>query len=160
MLGVGNTMMQDDGIGVWAVRSLAESYLAPPEVRLIEGGVSGYRLLAEMAEADALIIIDAVEGERPPGSLYRISAEKLPQRRGPLFSAHEIGIGEVLSVARFRGRLPPTLIIGVQPLESQQIGLDLTPPLREALPRVVAAVVEELRALGVPVTRKEQGPHA
>lgn len=160
VLGVGNTMMQDDGVGVWAVRSLAEGYTMPPGVRLIEGGVAGFCLLAELYHTDSLLIIDAMEGEGPPGSLYRLCPEGLPVRQGPLFSAHEIGIGEVLSVARFRGSLPPTLIIGVQPVETRQAGTELTPLLRAALPRVVAAVVEELRARGVEMTKKEESPHA
>ncbi len=154
VLGVGNTLMRDDGIGVWVVRALARAYAWPSQVRLVDAGVAGLRCLPEFEGAEHLLIIDAARGEGPPGTLYRLAPEDLPAGRGPFMSAHEVGITEVLSVARFLGKLPRTRIIGVQPLESGAVGLDLTPPLREALPRVVAAVVEELRALGVEAREK------
>jgi hydrogenase maturation protease len=157
VLGVGNTLMQDDGVGVRAVRLLSESWKLPPHVRLIEGGVAGFRLLPEISSADYLLIIDAVEGSGPPGSIHRLGPEDLSKREGPLFSAHEVGICELLSVARFLGKLPRVRIVGVKPLEAKVPGLDLTPILREALPRVIAAVVEDLRAAGIECTEKNQG---
>lgn len=158
VIGVGNTLMQDDGVGVWAVRAFAQAYELPPHVRLIDGGVVGLGLLPELSSAEHLLMIDAVEGKGPPGTLYHLVPEDLPARRGPSLSAHEVGVSEVLSVARLLGRLPRTRILGVQPLETQAIGLDLTPPLREALPRVVAAAAEELGALGVEIKKKGVQP--
>ncbi len=154
VLGVGNTLMQDDGVGVWALRALAEAYELPSSVRLIDAGVAGFRHLPEIAEADCLIILDAVEGDGPPGTLYRLTPEDIPARQGPTLSAHEVGIAEILSMAEFLGKLPKTRILGIQPIETRAVGLDLTPPLQEALPGIVEAVAEELRALGVETIRK------
>ncbi|MBI3596462.1 MAG: HyaD/HybD family hydrogenase maturation endopeptidase [Nitrospirae bacterium] len=154
VLGVGNTLMQDDGIGVWAVRTLAETYDLPARVRLIDGGVAGLRCLSEFEGAEHLLIIDAVSGQQPPGTIYHLTPEELSARRGPFFSAHEVGVAELLSVARFLGRLPLTRILGVQPQEVREIGLDLTPVLRAVLPRVVDAAVGELESLGVKPVRK------
>lgn len=157
VLGIGNTLMQDDGVGVRAARLLSETYDLPPQVRLIEGGVAGLRLLPQISSADYLLIIDAVEGRGPPGSIYRLGPEDLPGREGPILSAHEVGICELLSVATFVGKLPRTRIVGVKPLENEVPGLDLTPTLREALPRVIAAVVEELKAAGIECAEKNHG---
>ena len=154
VLGVGNTLMQDDGVGVWTIRALAEAYDLPPHVRLIEAGIAGLRLLSELDGAEHLLIVDAVAGKGRPGSIYHLTPEDLPKGRGPFLSAHEVGITEVLSVAELLGRRPRTRILGVQPLETETVGLELTPPLQEALPQVVAAAVEELRVLGVEVTEK------
>jgi hydrogenase maturation protease len=154
ILGIGNTLMQDDGIGVYAIQALAHTYILPDNVCLVEGGIAGLRLLSDLSGADYLLIIDAVEGTGPPGTLYQLNPQDLPKGRGFFMSAHEIGIAEVLSMAEFLGKLPQTCIIGVQPLEARKIGLELTPPLQEALPRVVAAVVGELQELGVQVIRK------
>lgn len=155
ILGVGNTLMQDDGVGVWAVRALAEAYDLPSHVQLVEAGVAGLRLLSYLNGEDHLLIIDAVHWNGPPGAIYRLTPEDLPKGRGPLMSAHEVGITEVLSVADLLGRRPRTRILGVQPLEVQSVGLELTPPLQEALPQVVAAAVEELQALGVELIPKD-----
>lgn len=154
VLGVGNTLMQDDGIGVWAVRRLAETYDLPAHVRLVDGGVAGLRCLPEFEGAEHLLIIDAVSGKESPGAIYRLTPEDLSARQGPFFSAHEVGIVELISVAQMLGKLPQTRILGVQPQEVRDVGLDLTPMLRGVLPRVVEAAVGELQALGVRPVRK------
>jgi hydrogenase maturation protease len=152
---VGNTLMRDDGIGVRAVRTLAETYDLPAHVRLVEGGVAGLRCLSAFEGAEYLLIVDAVYGKNPPGAIDRLAPEELPERQGAVFSAHEIGVAELLSVARLLGKLPTTRILAVQAKEVQSVGLDLTPELQGALPRVVEVLVEELRLLGVEPVRKE-----
>lgn len=160
ILGIGNTLMQDDGIGVWAVQALLETYVLPPNVRVVEGGVAGFRLLPEIDEAEHLLIIDAVKGNCPPGTVYHLAPEDLPASRTLTLSAHEVGIMEVLSVAELIGKMPHTKILGVQPLETERVGLELTQPLKEAIPFVVAAAAEELRALGIVMFRKKERGHA
>jgi hydrogenase maturation protease len=155
VLGVGNTLMRDDGIGVRAVRTLAETYDLPAHVRLVEGGVAGLRCLSAFEGAEYLLIVDAVYGKKTPGAIDRLAPEELPEHRGTVFSAHEIGVAELLSIARLLGKLPPTRILAVQAKEVQSVGLDLTPELQGALPRVVDVLVEELRLLGVEPIRKE-----
>ncbi|MBI2087324.1 MAG: HyaD/HybD family hydrogenase maturation endopeptidase [Deltaproteobacteria bacterium] len=154
VLGVGNTLMRDDGVGVWAVGALAEAYDVPAHVRVMDGGVAGLRLLSEIARAEFLLIVDAVKGGGNPGSICRLDPKALPARPGPFFSAHEVGIAELLSALELMGKLPKTRIIGVEPLETETVGLELTEPLRAALPSVVAAVVEELSGLGVALRRR------
>lgn len=155
VLGIGNTLMRDDGVGVWAAGALSEAYDAPAGVKIMDGGVAGLRLLGAIAQADFLLIIDAVKGGGSPGSIYRLEPDALPQRRGPFFSAHEVGIAELLLALEFMGKLPKTRIIGVEPLETESVGLDLTESLRAALPAVVAAVVQELEDLGVVMRRRK-----
>ncbi|HEY4485928.1 MAG TPA: HyaD/HybD family hydrogenase maturation endopeptidase [Nitrospiria bacterium] len=159
VLGIGNILMQDDGIGVWAVRALAESASLPPNVRLLEGGIAGLRLLPEIAAADEVLIIDAARGDGPPGAIYRYGNGVPPGRRGPVFSAHEVGIAEVLAVAELTGRCPRARIIGVQPQETDRVGLQMSPALQAVLPRVIEAAVGELEAMGVAVVlnRKPEG---
>lgn len=156
VLGVGNTIMQDDGIGVRAVQALGQAYTLPSSVRLIEGGVAGIRLLPYIQDADDLLIVDAVSGSGPPGTIYRLSSEEIPLARGPLMSAHEVGIAELISMADLLGKLPRTRILGIQPLEVRSIGLDLSKPLRAALPGIVAAIAGELKAMGVVAREKRE----
>jgi hydrogenase maturation protease len=160
VLGVGNTLMQDDGIGVRAVQAFQEAYEVSPNVRVVDGGVAGLRWLTILDGAEHVIIVDAVIGAGPPGSIYRLDAGSLPKHRGLLMSAHEIGITEVLSVAELLGMRPCIRLIGVQPAVYQEVGLDLTPPLRVSLPLVTATIAEELSVLGIAVAlkcREEEG---
>lgn len=149
--GVGNTLMQDDGIGVWAVRALARDYVLPSWVRLMDGGVLGLQLVYELCSAQQLLIIDAMNGEGAPGTIYRLDADSLLKGRRMLMSLHEVSVAEVLSVGELLGMRPRTRILGVQPSEVASPGLELTPTLQAALPRVVAAAVEELGGMGVAV---------
>lgn len=141
-------------MGVWAVRALAEAYHLPPDVRLVDTGVMTLSLLPEIKDAQHLLIIDALEGKGTPGTLYHLTVEDLPDRQGPTLSVHQIGIGEILAMIGLLGTLPHTRILGVQPLETTASGLGLTLPLQKALTSVVEAIVEELRTLGVKVTKR------
>lgn len=154
VLGVGSTLMGDDGVGVWAVRALVDAYEIPAQVRIVDGGVAGMRLLGEIGEAAFLLIVDAAKWGGAPGSIYRLERKALPARQGPFFSAHEIGVAELLSVLDFTGKLPRTRVIGVEALDTETIRLELSEPLLAALPEVVAAIVEELADIGVALRRK------
>jgi hydrogenase maturation protease len=156
VLGVGNTLMCDDGVGVHAVRALADGYELPTNVRVVDGGVAGLRLLGEIAAADYVIIVDALKYGGVPGSIYRLGQEDLQPRRGPFVSAHEVGIAELLAAAEFSEQLPEAHIIGVEPLETETVALELSWPLQCALPQVVAAIVGALRAHGVELKEKSK----
>ena len=156
VLGVGNTLMQDDGVGVHAVQALADLYELPANVRVIDGGVAGFRLLGEFATVDYLIIVDAVRRGGVPGSIYRLGQADFRPRRGPLVSAHEVGIAELLAAAEFSGCLPQTQIVGVEPFDTETMGLQLSAPVRRALPQVIAAIVETLLTLGVELKQKSK----
>lgn len=149
VLGVGNTLMQDDGVGVKVVHALSDSYDLPPQVRLIDGGVAGFAWLQEITAAAHLVIVDAVRGNKAPGAVYRLTPCELRNRQGPTISAHEFGVAEVLGMAELLGKAPRTVILGVQPGVTEVPGMDLTPPVQEAVPAIVRAVVAELEMLGV-----------
>lgn len=160
VLGVGNTLMCDDGVGIHAVQSLADGYELPANVRVVDGGVAGLGLLGEIAAADFLIIVDAVKWGGTPGSIHRLGQENLLPHRGPFISAHEVGIAELLAAAEFSGCLPQTEILGVEPLVMETVGLELSSPLRCALPQVVTAIIERLRARGAELKRKPESETA
>lgn len=152
--GIGNILMQDDGIGVWAVRALVKDYVLPPRVRVLEGGVLGMQLVHELCSAEQLLVIDAMHGDGAPGTIYRLDGDSLPRGRRTYMSLHEVSVTEVLSVGEFLGLRPRVRILGVQPLATLSFGLELTSALQAALPNVVAAAVEELGDLGVAVAER------
>ena len=144
VLGVGNLLLSDEGVGVHVVKRLMGMAL-PPEVEVIDGGVSGLGLMNIVARADHLIVIDAVRAGGPPGSIYRFGSEDLTAHPDTYkMSVHEIGILEVLNLSRFVGQTPKTTIIGVEP-KSMEMGMDLSPEIQAKVPRVIELILDELR---------------
>ena len=115
ILGVGNLLLSDEGVGVHiAQRMMTMEW--PPEVQVVEGGTDGFGLVNFITEADRMILIDAVKGGGQPGSLYRFEIEDCPPYPD-LFktSIHQISILEVINLSSLIGSTPRTTIIGVEP---------------------------------------------
>jgi hydrogenase maturation protease len=145
VLGVGNLLLSDEGVGIHVVHQLMKMAL-PPGVAVIEGRVYGLALVDVAAKADRLIVIDAVRGGGVPGTIYRFGPEELSLGSNAYkMSVHEIGILEVIHLAGLVGRTPQTTIIGVEP-GSLEIGMELSPEIQAKVPRIIELVVGELKS--------------
>ena len=144
IIGVGNLLLGDEGVGVHAVRELKKKAL-PQGVEVLDGGVAGIGLLDLFQGARKLVLIDAADMSLAPGALVRFTPDDIrSQTKIPKFSAHDVGVLEVLELARALGQCPPeVVIIGVQPKEISW-GMDLTPEVQASLPRVMEAVLKEI----------------
>src|SRR5512143_3162034 len=91
VLGVGNILLKDEGVGVRVIEQLQAEYLFSPNVRLMDGGTLGIRLLDDITGADHLIVVDAVRNDQPPGTLYRLPAEELTRCVSFKNSLHQTG---------------------------------------------------------------------
>jgi hydrogenase maturation protease len=147
IIGVGNPLMGDDGIGIAAVERLEDMTL-PDGVEVIDGGTGGLTLLQLMDGARAVLLIDAVEMDRPPGSVARFTLDDiLPAAAEPVrLSLHETGLPEVFALGREMAMLPPLVLFGVQPAVVER-RLGLSPSAESALDEVVHLVFAELRSL-------------
>ncbi|MDD4858623.1 MAG: HyaD/HybD family hydrogenase maturation endopeptidase [Dehalococcoidales bacterium] len=144
VIGVGNLLMKDDGVGIHAVQALQELAL-PQEVTIIDGGTSP-DLIALSRAGDKLIIIDAARAGGAPGAIYRFTPDDLDPRAGRLLSLHEFGVKESLQTMRLAKTAPAeTVIIGVEPKEIDW-GMELSPEVKEKLPEIVKAVLREIEA--------------
>lgn len=131
-------------MGVHVAEELMKMDL-PPGVSVVEGGTDGFRLLNIITEADRLIIIDAVKGGAPPGSIYRFDIGEVRNcPSGFKTSVHQIGILEVLDLSELIGKTPHTTVIGIEP-KSLEMGMELSPEIREKIPRVVELILKELK---------------
>jgi hydrogenase maturation protease len=146
ILGVGNLLLKDEGLGIHVVRQLQKKVL-PPAVEVLDGGVAGIGLLDLFQGARKLVLIDAADMNLAPGTVVRFTPEEIRTKSdpsAPKFSAHEVGLLEVLELARALGQCPPeVVIIGVQPKEISW-GMDLTPEIQASLPQVLEAVLKEI----------------
>ncbi|MFA5081001.1 MAG: HyaD/HybD family hydrogenase maturation endopeptidase [Hydrogenophilaceae bacterium] len=152
VLGVGNILLTDEGIGVRAIEELGRRYQLPPEVELIDGGTSAMELLDDLANCDLLIIADCVRAGKTPGDLLRLKDEEIPALFRTKLSPHQVGLPDVLATLVITHEAPThTVLFGVEP-ESLATSMSLTPVVAATLPHLVDAIAQEISAAGVAVT--------
>jgi hydrogenase maturation protease len=148
VLGVGNKLLSDEGVGVHVVERLAAGYVIPEEVQLLDGGTLGMDLLYYLEGIDNLLLVDAVETHKDPGTLIRLEGEEVPAFLSLKISPHQLGVPDMLAAARFKDLYPKRLVLwGIQP-ELLDIGLDLSPLIESQMDILIGNVVEQLRAWG------------
>jgi hydrogenase maturation protease len=143
ILGVGNILLADEGVGVHVVRRLMEMEL-PPHIEVIDVGTGGLDLLPYFRDRERVIIVDALGVEDAPGSIYRLSADDLASRTAPMMSLHQLGIVELVESARLLGFDPQVTIFGIVPKEVVNCSLELTPEVESAIPKVIRMILEEM----------------
>jgi hydrogenase maturation protease len=144
ILGVGNLLLSDEGIGVHVAQRMMELDM-PPEVHVVEGGTDGFGLVSVILEADRMILIDAVKGGGQPGSIYRFDIDDCPPYPD-LFktSVHQISILEVINLSSLIGSTPQTTIIGVEP-QCLDMGMELSPQIEAQIPKIIQMIQEEVK---------------
>lgn len=148
VLGLGNMLMADDGVGLAALERLQEEWFVPRGVSLVDGGTWGMNLLHIVEGAHRLLIFDAIDAGGPPGSLVRLERDDIPRFLAQKVSPHQIDLREVLALAELRGMLPPHLIaLGLQP-ERIELSTELSFPVAARLDELVRAGVDTLEQWG------------
>lgn len=152
ILGVGNILLSDEGIGVRAIEAFRDTYHLPPEVDIVDGGTTGMEMLEDLANATHLIIVDAVRCGKEPGTMVRIAGDDVPVFFKTKLSPHQIGLSDVLATLAFVGEAPGSVtVLGVQPV-SLGTGMSLSPQVEDLLPALTARLAAELDLLGIKVT--------
>ena len=160
VLGAGNILLSDEGIGVRVVEALQDRYQVPDAVEMLDGGTCGMDLLDVIAERDHLIIVDAVNTGSPPGTLVRLHDGQIPAVFRTKSSPHQLGLQDVLALLGLLETAPRHVtVIGVQPA-SLEIGLALTPAIAARLDELVEMVADELATLGLPLQRSTEAKSA
>lgn len=154
VMGVGSILMTDEGFGVRVIQELDRRFAFPENVSVVDGGVLGLSLLGVISEADHLIVVDVIHNKGNPGDLYRLVGEAIPERLRAKNSLHQVDFLETLTLCQALGKVPETVIIGVEPLDIETMGVELTPTIKEQMDPVIAMILEELKDLGVSCTRK------
>ena len=148
VLGVGNLLFTDEGVGIHAIQTLLERYEFSQNVSIEDGGVLGINLLGIISEADDLIVVDAIRNGGAPGTLYRLEGDDIPKRILAKNSLHQVDLLEALTLCQALDKVPETVIVGVEPEDIETVGLELTPPIQEKMGDLIAMVLRELDRLG------------
>jgi hydrogenase maturation protease len=150
ILGIGNILLKDEGIGVHVIQAMADQVAKgtlslSEDVELVDGGTFGIDLLDTLANRRKVIVIDAVQADAAPGTVFRFTAADLARRETADLSLHQVGLCETLAMARQLGCAPEEVVIfGIVPATLES-GLELSPQVAAVVPKVVELVLAELK---------------
>ncbi len=146
LIGLGNILMQDEGVGVHAVKAVQERFAVPPELDIVDGGTAGLDLLPFLEDRDRVLLVDAVDFGKEPGFIGELENEAIPALFGKnKASLHHVGLAEVLATARLLDILPREIcLIGIQP-QAMDLGLELSELLQQHLEGLIARISNKLR---------------
>jgi hydrogenase maturation protease len=156
VLGLGNLLRRDEGLGIRALWRLQQEYDLPEDVRPVDGGTLGLELLSYLEGAQRVLVLDAALTDGPPGTLLRIAGDEVPAFLGMRTSPHEVGLSDLLAVARLRGTAPAEIVVlGMQP-EALELGWELSLTVEGRLGALVEAAAGELQAWGYTIAPRHR----
>ena len=153
VLGIGNMLIGDEGVGCLAVEELNRRYDLPPSVECVDGGTAGFELLNILDSKEHVILIDALRDDRPPGTVIMVEGEQVPRAFHARTTPHQLGICDVLAAAQLTDIMPKHLTLyGIEP-KQLDVGIGLSPEVQAGMEKTIRAVVDQLRHLGYEVKR-------
>jgi hydrogenase maturation protease len=154
ILGVGNLLLADEGVGIQTIERLQMEYEIPPGVKLLDGGTMGLDLLYHLEGVRRLLLVDAVETGQKPGTLLRLEGEEVPTFFALKMSPHEVGVPDMLSAAKLTDCYPEEVVLwGVQP-GSLETSLELSPAVAAQVGPLIAKITQELERWGAILRRR------
>lgn len=148
VLGVGNLLLTDDGVGIHAVQDLAkEDEWSGLPVTFLDGATFTQDIFHIFQEYERVLVLDAIKAGRAPGTAYRFTEAELRDNKAQRLSLHDIDLLDSLSMAKLLGSKPELLVMGMEPLSISDWSMELSEPVRTAYPLFLEAVRREIRAL-------------
>lgn len=158
ILGVGNILLGDEGIGIRVVEELENRYVFPEEVTVLDGGTSGIELLRYIEGRDLLIVIDAMRAGLAPGTVFRVEDEDVPKRFMSRISPHQIGLSDLLAVGILSDQIPRRMVLfGIEP-ECLATGITLSASVNATVDKIIDAILSELHEAGYAPPRAHPSP--
>ena len=148
VLGVGNILLRDEGVGVRVVERLQADYSFSPNVSLLDGGTLGIKLMDAISSSDVLIVVDAVLNGQPPGTFYRLTGEEVRKSVAFKYSLHQTDLLETLACCELVGNRPETVVLGIEPEDYSPWSDELTPTVKNRVAELAQAVLEEISRAG------------
>ncbi len=153
IVGVGNILFSDEGLGVRALEYLEKHYHIPEELTLLDGGTMGLTLVDCLADARKVIIVDAIRGGNPPGFVYSLEFKDVPSHIKPLFSLHQLGVNELVGVSKLLHKELDIVLAGMEPMELSP-STELSAVVRLRMPLLAEAIKKEVRKSGVRMRKR------
>ena len=144
ILGVGNLLLGDEGIGIHVAQRLQKMAL-PHDVEVIDGGTGGFELIEQCHGRKKIIIVDAILADAEPGSVLRFTPEDVELQWHPSYSSHQSGLRELLHFCKQLVPLPEIVVYGIAPKETQSLSTRLSEAVTSSLAKLIAEVLEEVK---------------
>jgi hydrogenase maturation protease len=158
ILGLGNILLQDEGVGVRVVERLQRDYRITGTVEVLDGGTAGMSLLEHVRNRDHLIVVDAVKTGQAPGTVITLSGKEVPAFFETRMSPHQMGLADMLAVLDLMGEKPPDVtVIGVEPRDLD-VGLELSDLVSTRIDALLDRLIGKLRSLGFEVIETPDQP--
>jgi hydrogenase maturation protease len=149
ILGIGNLLMGDEGVGIHVLNKLCESYTFSPAINLIDGGTIGIDLIPYFEDCNKMIIIDAVDFHEKPGYYKSLANKEIQYRFNTKLSLHHAGLSDVLSIIQLQEIKPPEMIlVGIQP-EKIEMGIELSNTVQNKLDEIFSLIINKLGEWGI-----------
>ncbi len=149
VLGIGNLLLSDDGVGVHVIKKLQDEYEFPKSVELIDGGTKGLDLLPLFEGKDKILIVDAANFKKEPGTIDTVEGDKIPAFLSSKLSVHQIGLPDTLFAAKLMDITPAEMsLIGIQP-KSMETGTELSEVVNDRMEQLIKIVLKKLNEWGV-----------
>ena len=156
VLGVGNVLFSDDGVGIRVADKLNLEYDFPDNVNVVDGGVLGINLLGVISGYDYLIVIDTILNKSKPGDLHRLENKQIKKRILPKNSMHQVDLLEALTLCEAMPKgVPDTVIIGIEPKDWTTLSTDMSDEVKSKIDNLADMTLKELDRLGVSYKKKE-----
>ena len=157
VVGAGNVLFYDEGVGVFAQRFLEENYEMHPNITIVDGGVLGFKLMTYYQDYDKVLILDTItmHGEEP-GTIYSIPAKELLGLGSYKQNAHEVEIVEMLEICSLLDKMADVKIIGIVPQDIIEVKTSLTPRLKANFNNFINTAIKELKSMGIEVKPKKR----
>jgi hydrogenase maturation protease len=156
IVGIGNILFQDEGIGCYAGKYLETNYEFSQPVDVIDGGTLGFKLMTYYQSYDKVLILDTVSIEDAPGSVYNLPADALMGLGSYRQTAHEVEVVEMLEICSLLDTMAEVSVVGMIPEDIESVNIDLTDSVKNAFPTLIAEAIKELENAGVTVTPKAE----
>ncbi|GMT44087.1 MAG: hydrogenase expression/formation protein [bacterium] len=154
IIGVGNILLKDEGVGIYAAKYIDENFLFSPSIDIIDGGTIGYRLINYLQGYDKVFILDTISADDEPGSIYSMPSEALMGMGHYRRTAHEVEVVEMLEICSLTETMAEVNVIGIVPEDIKNVGIDLTDKLKNHFDAFVGTAINELKKAGFKARRK------
>ena len=155
IIGLGNILLRDEGVGVRVIEALQQQYTFSPPVKIVDGGTLGFALINEIEDCKTIIVVDAVKAGSEPGTIYRFTRKDITFSSPQAFSVHDIGFIEALDQWKMLGINPEIIFIGIEPKDMSSWGMELSDCLKDKVPKLIALIVKELIKYAIIITDKK-----
>ena len=155
VIGLGNILMEDEGIGVHAIRHLEENYRFKPEIEIVDGGTSGLDLLPFFGPQKSILLIDAVNFNMEPGTVASLKDEAILAQLDPKISLHHLGLSDLISISELTDRKAKKMtLLGIQPKSMENLDLEMTETIKGVFDKVIRNALRILDEWGIESSKR------